>query len=206
MRVNIGPYVKHHNGRRIENWYIKLRHKKENFWDVDLSEGDFIDRLIYKLIENVVFPICQATINPFNNWRGRRIKVKVDKYDTWSMDSTLAYIIHPMLLQLRDHKHGAPYVYPEDVPEHMRPSQEPDEENKYIDDTHFQRWEWVLEEMIWTFSIYNTDWEDDYYTPPVGEWSLNNRGKIDSEGVDQTNERLENGLRLFGKYFRNLWN
>ena len=36
--------------------------------------------------------------------------VKIDYWDTWSMDHTLSYIIVPMLKQLKATKHGAPYV------------------------------------------------------------------------------------------------
>ena len=46
--------------------------------------------------------------------------VKIDRYDTWSMDHTLADIILPMLKQLRDTKHGSPMVDVEDVPEELR--------------------------------------------------------------------------------------
>ena len=50
----------------------------------------------------------------------RKIKVHIDKYDTWSMNNTLAHIILPMLKQLRDTKHGSQFVDDEDVPAHMR--------------------------------------------------------------------------------------
>ena len=43
--------------------------------------------------------------------------VKIDRWDTWSMDHTLAHIILPMLKQLDKEKHGAPYTNDEDVPE-----------------------------------------------------------------------------------------
>ena len=42
--------------------------------------------------------------------------VKIDKWDTWSMDRTLSDIILPMLKQLKKDKHGAPFVDDEDVP------------------------------------------------------------------------------------------
>ena len=29
--------------------------------------------------------------------------------------------------------------------------------------------------------------------------------KVDHEGLDAHNERIKNGLRLFGKYYRTLW-
>ena len=36
--------------------------------------------------------------------------VKIDRYDTWSMDHTLADIVLPMLKQLQATKHGSPLV------------------------------------------------------------------------------------------------
>ena len=55
--------------------------------------------------------------------------VKIDYYDTWSMDHTLADIILPMLQQLKASKHGAPYVDDQDVPEELRSTSAPPREN-----------------------------------------------------------------------------
>ena len=38
----------------------------------------------------------------------RKVEVKVERWDTFSMDHTAALIILPLLLQLRDTKHGVP--------------------------------------------------------------------------------------------------
>ena len=100
--------------------------------------------------------------------------VKIDKYDTWSMDHTLADIILPMLKQLRDTKHGSPLVDLEDLPEELRmvgyedwssqlrfdfgDSEQHEKESWEI--TH-RRWEWVLNEMIFAFEHYVDDtWEE----------------------------------------------
>ena len=49
----------------------------------------------------------------------RTIKVHIDRWDTWSMDHTLAPIILPMLVQLKATKHGAPQVDDKDVPKEL---------------------------------------------------------------------------------------
>jgi len=115
----------------------------------------------------------------------RRVSVRIDKYDTWGMDSTLAPIILPMLKQLRDTKHGAPYTEDEDVPEYIRSTYAPAKENEWdVDVYHFYRWDWILNEMIYAFEHIV---EDD-------------------QPFDEKRElRAQNGFRLFGKYFRNLW-
>ncbi len=115
----------------------------------------------------------------------RKISVKIDPWDTWSMDVTLAHIILPMLKQLKETKQGAPYVDDEDVPEHLRKSAAPPSENEWdTDDNHFKRWDYVLDEMIFAFeSKQNCTWVEKY--------------------VNQV--RIINGLRLFGKYYESLW-
>ena len=55
--------------------------------------------------------------------------VKIDYWDTWSMDHTLGHIALPMLKQLKATKHGSPFVDDEDVPEHLRSTAAPPKEN-----------------------------------------------------------------------------
>ena len=64
--------------------------------------------------------------------RKRTIYVKIDRWDTWSMDHTLAYIVAPMLKQLRNSTHGSPNVDDEDVPEELRSTSAPPKENEHL--------------------------------------------------------------------------
>ena len=50
------------------------------------------------------------------NDKKRRVEVKIHRYDTWSMDHTLALIIHPMLVQLKEKNHGYFSTESEDAP------------------------------------------------------------------------------------------
>ena len=156
--------------------------------------------------------------------------VKIDRYDTWSMDHTLAHIVLPMLKQLKATKHGSPLVDDDDVPEHLRSTAAPAKENEWdIDDNHFKRWDWVMDEMIFAFECKVDDsWEEafrsgvmDVITVPVdkdgnevpkGEhkfWRMkdgpNNTYKCDYEGMKMVEDRIQNGFRLFGKYYQGLW-
>lgn len=150
----------------------------------------------------------------------RTVKVRIDPWDTWSMDSTLAHIIHPMLLQLKATKHGAPCVDDVDVPKHIRSTSAKPKKNEWdTDEFHFDRWNYVLDEMIFAFeSELNPDWEDQYF---VGESDLQWKKLADGNyemirGSNHTKEfkekeykkhakRIQNGFRLFGKYYQNLW-
>jgi hypothetical protein len=156
----------------------------------------------------------------------RKIKVHIDKYDTWNMETTLGYIVRPMLKQLRAEKHGAPQVELEDVPENLRPIESDIEKYKNdgtTDDLFFKRWDWVMDEMIFAFESLdggvNEDWEEQFTT---GNYDLRFK-KIDEKGTSEMIHgsdhtavtdwdgrkayaaRIQNGFRLFGKYYSSLW-
>lgn len=123
-----------------------------------------------------------------NPTRDRKISVRIDKYDTWSMDHSLAYIILPMLNQLKATKHGAPNTDDKDVPKRLRSTSAPRKAHKYdTDKNHFKRWNWILDEMIWTFDQYNKDWERQFHT-----------GKSDTlwQAVDKNNKRIGKPKKL----------
>lgn len=161
--------------------------------------------------------------------RSRKIKVRIDRWDTWSMDHTLSYIVLPMLRQLNETKHGAPNTDDEDVPEHLRSTAAEPKENEWdTDSNHFLRWDWVMSEMIYAFECQLDDtWEEKYWTgewgkpdfvktdkeypnPVTGEMESTyqiNEGtrKCDWDGLKREQERIQNGFRLFGKYYQALW-
>ena len=156
--------------------------------------------------------------------------IKIDNYDTWSMDSTLTPIILPMLKQLKETKHGAPYTEDKDVPERLRSTTKAAVKSKKnswdSDGNHFARWDWILNEMIWSFEqLADDDWEAQFHSGTsdvvwVPSKELDAKGKPrnyemkkgpkdtrkwDKKGYMKYSERIDNGTRLFGKYFRALW-
>jgi hypothetical protein len=207
--------------------------EKVFFW----REIDYDEPLIEKL-SDFLNPFSIA-LQKFLDFVHPRINyVKIDKYDTWSMDHTLADIILPMLKQMKATKHGSPLVDLEDVPEELRMVGYEDASSQYTLDldnpeeygkdswelTH-RRWEWVLDEMIFAFEHYVDDtWEEafrsgehDMIHVPC-EWYEDGRPKLysiekgpndtyvcDYEGMNKVYKRMENGFRLFGKYYRGLW-
>ena len=187
------------------NWkYGRFKWEENLNWFENALEK-FEDRLQW---------VYDKTINLILDKRsGQKINVRIDNYDTWSMDHTLAHIVLPMLVQLHKTKHGAPWVDDEDVPEELRSTSAPPKENDYdTDDFHFKRWDWVLDEMIWAFEQkVRDDWQGDYYKyehDPTNTEGLGLGLKLvweDPEGRKAHQERMSNGFRLFGKYFENLW-
>lgn len=150
-------------------------------------------------------------IGPYPDQGEQKIDVHIDKWDTWSMDHTLAHIILPMLKQLKETKHGSPNVDPNEVPEELRPSaewKEAYEGDDSIDDKYHARWDWVLDEMIWAFEQKTIDWDEEYfgeYVPSANNQVFGNYPNADWNGMKKHQERMSNGFRLFGKYYEALW-
>lgn len=191
------------------NWfkkYIMWSHPDKVWYDVDETEYTKRDRIVEKLM-NFVDDVLLVPVNfVLSRWRDeQKIKVRIDPWDTWSLDHTLAHIIHPALIQLRDTNHGAGYVDDEDVPEFLRrdaadPQTEEEKANGRSDSLHFKRWEWVMNEMIFAFEkIKEGDWDYKLYTEEGG-WTDEAFAKR-----DEIQKRISHGLKLFGKYYQGLW-
>lgn len=132
---------------------------------------------------------------PKNYNKEQKIKVKIEDHDVWNFDLTLAEIIVPGLELLKKKKYGAPKVDLEDVPEHLHPTEEEMKENDNgnIDKNWFNRWYWILDEMIWAMS----ELQQKKKVEGVEDFDLNDWLKYE--------ERIQNGCRLFGKYYTCLW-
>jgi len=206
MKVKIRSYPNRLRSRVYENYM----NKKYGYVNWPNEHSRFENTLEW------VEDRMQDVYNVFN-WiwfdrRQQRVKVHIDRWDTWSMDHTLAPIILPMLVQLKETKHGAPHVDLEDVPKelHGKKLTKKQKEQGEVDDKHFERWDWVLNEMIWAFEQKCRDhWEEDYYGPYIegeGDGILGGHFEwTDDEGRQKHQERMSNGFRLFGIYFESLW-
>lgn len=211
MIVKIGPYTKWYSAQRIEDKWLRWRYP-ESYFFIEEDEMQSIDRAVIRMCDGIQW-ILNNTINPLNALRGRRVKVRLHKYDTWNMDHTLALIILPMLKQLRDTSHGMPLVDPADVPRNLKPTKAQLDEyhkNMKLDPKAEARWNWVMDEMIFAFkSIADDSWEEQFYPmsdKPISDL-LNDdcANTIDREGYDKYKQRIQNGLNLFVKYYFHLW-
>ena len=204
MKINIGPY---------------------KYW---FGPYQLCDVLKYVGVSESSRDAISAKISarPFEwfdkKFKKRKISIQNDDYDTWSADHTLSLIIHPLLVKLKNKKDGAPHVDNEDVPENIRSTNAKPKENEWdTDEFHFDRWDYVLDEMIFAFekSIDNS-WEEEFYSGKSDpEWKCINEDetdpekrlyeddtfKIDHDGMKRIQNRIQNGHRLFGKYYSHLW-
>lgn len=166
----------------------------------------------------------------------RKVYIKIDNYDAWNADRTLAMVILPLLRKLQEQKHGSPHVDDSDVPEHLQTSAakeltEEERNSGHTDELWHDRWEWVLNEMIWAFEQWQPecDWEAQYHqgvidfnwvkidkqfeNPLTGkieslyqmERTEKDTSSFDSIGYQKHMDRITNGFSLFGKYYTGLW-
>ena len=186
-----------------------------------IEDKDYVDHPAWvESVTEYVGPICNAIRWVLDIVHPQINIVKLDRWDTWSFDHTLADIILPGLKQLKKDKHGAPFTEDDDVPEYLRSYMAQPKENEWdTDSLHFMRWDWILDEMIWAFeqkvdnnsdsqffdhSAYKDDkkgtdtWLDDMTKGA-------SKTKYDKEGHQAWQTRKANGFRLFGKYYENLW-
>ena len=147
--------------------------------------------------EKIMNPPCQAlktvldVVHPYNSY------VKIDRWDTWSMDYTLGLIILPMLKQLKADKHG----HPGDLTE--------------------KQWDVIMDKMIWSFEQVVEFYPDSQFwlVKPELDWDAvcevnenglrgfkwKQEGKLDKRGYTKHHKKIDEGLELFGKYYRALW-
>lgn len=163
----------------------------------------------------------KVNISKYYKTKGQKVNITIDRHDTYSMDYTLSLIILPMLIQLKATKSGIPSNF---VNESSTSNQECFE---FYKDDHAEfedgqkKWDEVLDKMIWSFQqLVEIDFDSMYHhgkfqydfkktddnsgmsqlvdNNPNGHW-------YDVEGHNLHNERIQEGLELFGKYYRSLW-
>ena len=173
--------------------------------------------------------LLNKTLTWIYSKKKRKVEVHIDKWDTWSMDHTLAEIALPMLKQLKATKQGYAMVEVEDVPialqVHVNSEWSPQgelfdfpivEDDKSVGEL---RWNYVLGEMIFAFEHKLDDsWQEEFRSGEHDiQWKRcengmsqmvdgpNNTYKCDYEGMQKVEDRIQNGFRLFGRYYQNLW-
>jgi len=177
MKVYIGPYL---------NWWGPYQ-IAELLEKVGVS-GDKCRKIGKYLSE--------TWVGTFLEWahskKKRKVKVKINYYDTFDLDSTLSYIIHPLLIKFKENKQSTPYILNSDIPKELHKADEVEYGN--AEGVHNQEgYDWILNEMIWAF---DPDWDD---KNGFGD------GDYTIDKYKENNKRQQNAFRLFGTHYSTLW-
>lgn len=174
----------------------------------------------------------KVNIRNFNKGPGeRKIDVKVERWDTYSMDHTAALIILPLLLQMKNHKQGVPNEFVcrigGDSDDNYCFDFIKDDENEVFDQG-CRKWEETLDKMIWSFQqLVDDNYSDKYHhgqmkltwkpieIPDPVTGTVKKAYEMVDENPDEHwydyvghhlhEDRIQEGLELFGKYYRSLW-
>jgi hypothetical protein len=220
MKVVIGPYRSWIGPYQIAEalcWWVP---KKLHEGDILKRKPEWVHDFGHWLATSKTRDDGYSWLYRLCNWieskRERQIYVRIDKFDSWSADHTLALIAVPLLKQLQATKHGAPNVDDDDVPEGLGlRSYETDKikaSEHDVDANHFKRWDWVLGEIIWALEQKTSDSvEDQFYSkvdPNLKSDDINaimENTVIDWTAMNAWQARKTRGYKLFGKYYENLW-
>lgn len=154
----------------------------------------------------------------------RKEMVHIDHWDVWDLAHTLSLIIHPALIELKKVKHGHPCLHPEEIAQDKWPL--PCDSCKCSEE-----YDQIMDKMIWAFEqLKDEDYDeqfmsgeiDNVLTPIDNDGNVvdendpacigrrlddgpNHTWKVDIEGLREHERKIQEGLDLFGKYFRSLW-
>lgn len=231
MQIYIGPFIDRWTTQSFENFWRAKRAGVKSHWDVpDDYKETKLDDFVEKACEHWQ-SVLNFTVNRYYDNAERKINIQIDKYDTWSMDHTLAMITLPMLIQLQKSKHGSPLVDDKDVPKGLglRAKEAPKVSKWETDDNIHKRWDWIMNELIWTFtqladedndSQFHSGEHDMIWTPVDAEGNKvdkadaklyqmdkgpNDTHVYDDKAHKKHQKRIARGLKLFGKYYQGLW-
>ena len=167
--------------------FVFMSHTNRSFLFYDFIENLYEEKKIspqwYRMLTEVNDFLIKIVNAVKNKLLEHRI-VHISKYDLFSLDWSLSHVILEGLVRFKvDNKLSVPFVDDEDLPEdmsyaaHNTTAQEADTE--FLD----TRWQYVLDQMIEAFVLIKDD-----------DWTY---------GKDE--EIVVQGLKMFGKYYRNLW-
>lgn len=189
MKVFIGDYKNWSTSYDLYCW-LSERGISEDLAD---KISDFVDKY------TPIFKITKFIYDIRSKWGVQNTYIKIDSWDTWSGDHTLGRIILPFLKEFKVSMNGYP--------------------NEFNNE---EEWDTILDKMIWSFEqVVNDEWEWKFYeefdnlNDDESLWVRDEngnllykkiRGKWDIEGHDAYDAKIQEGLELFGKHFRNFWN
>ena len=126
----------------------------------------------------------KVKIGPYR--KNRAFNIHIDDYDVWSLDYTLANIIHPALVRLKETKHGYPQLYEDGMVTNAHWDRQlhfdfidEDVETNYL----IKKWDNILDKMIYSFDCIKKD-----NNLEIEDW-----------------DKVQEGLDLFAEHYTSLW-
>lgn len=204
MRVKIGPYLTWWGPFQVADLLKKVGVSEDRCYSI----GEWLS-------DTWVGDFCQWIYDK----RSRTVKVHIDKYDCWSADSTIAFVVAPLLRafvaqgiqgipQLNAEEYGPYAAMIEEIGGATIGSDSPkkytDEEVSFSWYVREQVWRAVLDSMIYSMEQINGGFDMviyEQYKDTAPDWQ---QRWIEHAKLEEA--RIQQGLDYFGKYFRAIWN
>ena len=223
MRVDIGPYTNWIGPYQIADWLQKVGVSEDKCYEI----GSALNKTKLK-------DICQW-IHSFKERKIKVKIHDYDSWSVDSTLSVIIYPLLKQLrdtmhgsgfVDMEDVPENLRYIdHSDDMHWQQTRFDFYDEATDMIECDIHTRWKWVIDEMIWAFEQLqpDCDWEEQYWiTRPQLDWSNKSeftdeekkvgrrlkwkvKGVCDWDGRQKHQDRINNGLRLFGKYYQSLW-
>lgn len=212
------------NWKEFKEKWIKRTYKPRSFKTVDEMMDELNDNAILEgIYKAIYYPLLSLWQKPGDyvrsiKWGLQRADRGWSDCDAWGAYSYLAKVIKETCQYIKQHKHGVPMgCFKKSDP--MDDSGNFTEEATEIAD---KRWEYALNDIIFTFESLQKIDEHDLILPPgknyfneeeIIRWqkycdSVNGRSNREPKARIMTIEefkRYHRGWKMFKKYFQNLW-
>ena len=167
--------------------FVFTSYSNHSFLFYDLIEKLHEEKKISPRVYEILTSVNDFFIKVFNKVKEKLLThriIRISRRDLYSLDHSLSHIILEGLVRFKkDNNFSIPFVDDEYVAEDMRYETHNTDAIEADNQLLEQRWEYVLDQMIEAFTILSED-----------TWNY------------QTDEEIVNqGLKMFGKYYRNLW-
>lgn len=153
----------------------------------------------------------------------RKVEIFVDDFDTFSLDNTLAKIIYPSLVAFKKARKRMPGVPIEFFDESSELDETGSHTIKAVDEAEIRFLD-AIDKMIWSMREIAEDYpgESQFFLKNGKKWKtvkdkkrttkktmartlVETGTEYDVEGHKEYNNRINEGVRLFGEHFRSLW-
>ena len=133
--------------------------------------------------------------------KNRAFHVRIDNHDVWNLDSTLANIIHPALIRLRERVphfgYPTPYDETEACPDFSTQGSFEEILDREAESNYYETlWMDKLQKMIDAFAMI-IDKDEEY------DKIMHHRD--DADAREEWWRKIEEGLTLFSKNYHGLW-
>jgi hypothetical protein len=133
--------------------------------------------------------------------KNRAYHIHIDNHDVWNLDHTLATIIHPALIRLRERVphfgYPTPYYETEAYPDHSVQGSFEEILDRGAESNYYEeQWMEKLQKMIDAFAMI-IDKDEEY------DKIMHHRD--DEDARNDWDRKINEGLNLFSENYRGLW-